>query len=184
VWADSATHAYIPILKESFMMKVLGVVVVVAGALALATPVRAQKVTFAEVLKDIQKCNIDVVKALMGGGQIAGTPILDPNGLQSPDGVPLVVAASATDCVEGVHAVLNAGASTTDRDPQGNTPLHLAAASSTLQMVQLLVDKSADVNAKNAKGETPLALAKTNNYKGKTDQRDKIVAFLTKKGAK
>lgn len=166
------------------MLKHLGVVVVVAGALALATPVRAQKVTFAEILKDMQKCNVDVVKALMGGGQIVGTPTVDPNGFQSPEGVPLVVASASTDCVEGMHALLNAGAQVADRDPAGNTPLHMAAASSTVQMVQLLVEKSADVNAKNAKGDTPLVLAQTNNYKGKTDQREKIVAYLTKKGAK
>ena len=31
---------------------------------------------------------------------------------------------------------------------------------------------------------TCVSLAKTNTYKGKTDQRDKIVKFLTSKGAK
>jgi ankyrin repeat protein len=51
-------------------------------------------------------------------------------------------------------------------------------------MVKLLVERKADVNAKTASGDTPLSVAKTNNYKGKTDQRDKIVKYLTGKGAK
>jgi len=46
------------------------------------------------------------------------------------------------------------------------------------------VEHKADVNAKTKAGDTPLSLAKTNNYKGKTDQRDKIVKFLMSKGAK
>jgi hypothetical protein len=166
------------------MLKKLAVTAAMAAVVVWAAPLGAQKVTYAEVLKNVLACRIDSVKSLMGGGQMAGAAIVDPNTLQSPDGVPLIVAAAASDCVEGVHTLLNAGASATDTDRQGNTPLHMAAASSTQSMVQQLVEKGADVNAKNAKGETPLALAQTNNYKGKTEQKDKIIAYLTKKGAK
>lgn len=163
--------------------------VAVFGTLLVVT-VHGQsaKVGFAEVMKYMQKCNVDGVRQLITGvapGQPStGQATADPSLIASPDGVPLIVAAAATDCVEGVHELLNDGAEVSATDAQGNTPLHAAAASSKSAMVQLLVDKGANVNAANAKGETPLTAAQTNNYKGKTDERDKIVAYLKKKGAK
>jgi hypothetical protein len=179
---------------------------VVAAAMAAicvwAIPVRAQAVSFADIMKNLTKCNAENVRLQLTGlgsgmiparagdlstanGQISsGQATLDPEGLRSPEGVPIIVVAAATDCVEGVHQLINAGSLLTDVDKQGNTPLHLAAASSTQAMVQMLVEKRAEINAKNDKGETPLTVAQTNNYKGKTEQRDKIIAYLQKKGAK
>jgi ankyrin repeat protein len=167
------------------MLKRIALTIAVAGTLVCVAPVRAQqgKISFDEMMKNMTKCNIDTIKQLLGAGQITAQ-IIDPSVVRSADNTPVIVAAAGTDCVEGVHQLLNAGAAVTDTDPQGNTPLHLAAAMSTQSMVQMLVEKGADVNAKNQKGETPLMKAQTNNYKGKTEQKDKIIAYLTKKGAK
>ncbi|HUL74082.1 MAG TPA: ankyrin repeat domain-containing protein [Vicinamibacterales bacterium] len=153
------------------------------------------KAGFDDAMKLVQKCRVDDLRALITGSPVgaasAGAAIaaanavtIDPSTIKSADGTPLVVAAAETDCVEGMRILINAGAELTDTDKDGRTALHAAAAKSTSSMVQLLVEHKADVNAKTKAGDTPLSLAKTNNYKGKTDQRDKIVKFLTSKGAK
>ena len=153
------------------------------------------KMEFGDAMKVMTKCNVDQLRSMFTGnpmGQLdpgsavatANTRNVDPSTVHDTDGTPLLVAAAATDCVEGVHVLLLSGADVTDTDKQGRTALHAAAASSNANMVQLLVQYKADVNAKTAAGDTPLSLAKTNEYKGKTDQRDKIVKFLTSKGAK
>jgi hypothetical protein len=166
----------------------------VAGLVAWAVPTGAQaKLSFDEVMKAMNKCAVGTLDQLLTGkgagnnqGQVsdASSFASDASTITSADGTPVIVPAAATDCVQGVHDLLNAGADATQTDKDGNTALHMAAASSTLDMVKLLIDKHADVNAKNAKGETPLMLAQNNNYKGKTEQRDKIIDYLKKKGAK
>lgn len=153
------------------------------------------KAGYDDAMKQVQKCRVDELRALITGSPIGvasmGSAVaaatatdIDPSTLKSPDGTPLMVATAETDCVEGMRVLILAGGELTDTDKAGRTPLHAAAEKSTVSMVQLLVEHKADVNAKTAAGDTPLSLAKTNNYKGKTDQRDKIVKFLTSKGAK
>ena len=176
----------------------LALAVAASVTLAWTVSLTAQnhpKVEFADAMKFVEKCRVDDLRALITGAPIgavtAGNAVaganaqgVDPSGIKSPEGTPLIVATAETDCVEGMRIMLNAGAELTETDKLGRTALHAAAASSTVSMVQLLVERKADVNAKTAAGDTPLSLAKTNNYKGKTDQRDKIVKFLTSKGAK
>ena len=171
------------------------IAIVVIGA--WLTPAHAQtgKIGFADAMKAMQKCKVDDLRAMFTGSPTgavdaqsavasARNQMVDPTTVQDTDGTPLLVAAAATDCTEGVHVLLNSGADLTSTDKSGRTALHAAAAASTESMVKLLVERKADVNAKTASGDTPLSLAKTNTYKGKTDQRDKIVKFLTSKGAK
>ena len=179
------------------MLKNAAVAVLIAGTLAWLSPIRAQtgKIEFADAMKAMQKCKVDDLRAMFTGSPAGAVDAqsamasarnlnVDPTTVKDADGTPLLVAAAATDCTEGVHVLLNSGADVVSTDKNGRTAIHAAAASSTESMVKLLVERKADVNAKTASGDTPLSLAKTNNYKGKTDQRDKIVKFLTSKGAK
>jgi len=153
------------------------------------------KAGFDDAMKLIQKCRVDDLRALITGSPLgaasassavasANARNVDPSTVKSADGTPLMVAAAATDCTEGMRVLILAGGELSDTDKDGRTALHAAAAESTESMVKLLVEYKADVNAKTKAGDTPVSLAKTNNYKGKTDQRDKIVKFLTSKGAK
>jgi hypothetical protein len=177
--------------------RTLPIACVIATALVWASPIAAQKgkMTFADVMQQVTKCKVDELRSMMTGQPTGGLDAasaaaaqnafqIDASSIKDTDGTPVLVAAAATDCVEGVHVLLNAGADVADTDKDGRTALHAAAASSTQSMVQLLVERKSDINAQTKAGDTPLSLAKTNNYKGKTDQRDKIVKYLTGKGAK
>ena len=152
----------------------------ILGVLAAAAPApaRAQGLKFDEVMKMFEKCSVDRIMVAVRDNN-------DTNvwALKDPNGTPVLVKAAETDCVEGMKMLLNAGPDVDATDAQGRTALHVAAAMSTQSMVSLLVDRKFDIKAKTKSGETALSLAKTNNYKGKTEQRDKIVAYLTKKGA-
>jgi ankyrin repeat protein len=177
--------------------RIVPVAAAIVAAVLCASPTSAQKgkMSFADVMQAMNKCKVDDIKSMItgvpSGGLDAQTAAasqnafaVDASTIKDTDGTPLLVAAAATDCVEGVHVLLNNGGDVNDTDKNGRTALHAAAASSTQSMVQLLVERHSDVNAKDKGGDTPLSLAKTNNYKGKTDQRDKIVKYLTGKGAK
>lgn len=153
------------------------------------------KAGFDDAFKLIQKCRVDDLRSMITGAPMgiatAGSAIaasnatdIDPSTVKSADGTPLMVATAETDCVEGMRVLILAGGDPNDTDKAGRTALHAAAEKSTQSMVQLLVEHRANINATTAAGDTPLSLAKTNNYKGKTDQRDKIVKYLTSKGAK
>lgn len=177
--------------------RIVPVAAAIVAAVLCASPTSAQKgkMSFADVMQAMTKCKVDDVKSMITGMPAGGLNAqsaaasqnafaVDVSTIKDTDGTPLLVAAAATDCVEGVHVLLNNGAEVADTDKDGRTALHAAAASSTQSMVQLLVERHSDINAKDKAGDTPLSLAKTNNYKGKTDQRDKIVKYLTSKGAK
>jgi hypothetical protein len=148
------------------------------GTLIAVTPARAQGMKFDELMKLFGKCNVDQITVAVrdNSDTLLG-------GLRDAAGTPVIVKAAETDCTEGVKALIQGGVDVDLTDAQGRTALHAAAAMSTSSMVQLLVDRKADIKAKTKAGETALSLARTNNYKGKTEQRDKIVAYLTKKGA-
>ncbi len=169
---------------------------IVLGTVLWASPASAQsgKVEYADAMKVLGKCKVDELRAMFTGMPVGAMTVdsatagsralnVDPETVRDADGTPILIAAAATDCVEGVRVLLNSGADVKDTDKTGHTALHMAAANSTQSMVALLVDRKSDVNAKTASGDTPLSLAKTNNYKGKTEQRDKIVKYLTGKGA-
>jgi hypothetical protein len=150
----------------------------VAGVVIASAPARAQGLKYDEVYKVVQKCNVDLLK-----GMINDNININVWSLRDATGMPLVIKAAEGDCVEGVKALVNGGADAEITDANGRTALHVAAAMSTAAMVQFLVERKYDIKAKTKTGDTALSLAKTNNYKGKTEQRDKIVAYLTKKGA-
>ena len=63
------------------------------------------------------------------------------------------------------------------RDPEGRTPLHLAAELGKNDMVKLLISKKANVHARDKRGQTPLHLAAIGDDK-------EIMVMLLKKGAK
>ena len=62
------------------------------------------------------------------------------------------------------------------RDPQGVTPLMVAAYNGNADLAKFLVDKGADVNAKTKRGSTPLMAAVQSGNK-------EMVKFLLEKGA-
>lgn len=179
-------------MKRHLLLAALIVTFALSGSMAAQ---QHPKAGFDDAMKMIQKCHVDDLRALITGAPVgaasAGAAIaaanatnVDPSTVKSADGTPLMVAAAETDCVEGMRVLILAGGDPNDTDKAGRTALHAAAEKSNSSMVQLLVEHRADINAKTAAGDTPLSLAKTNNYKGKTDQRDKIVKYLTGKGAK
>jgi hypothetical protein len=149
-----------------------------AGVVAATAPATAQGLKFDEVYKIVQKCNVDLLKSV-----INDNVSVNVWSLRDAQGTPVIVKAAVGDCVEGVKALVNGGADVDITDANGRTALHAAAGMSTAAMVQFLVERKYDIKAKTKTGDTALSLAKTNNYKGKTEQRDKIVAYLTKKGA-
>lgn len=55
--------------------------------------------------------------------------------------------------------ILDAGASLTDTDAAGNTPLHMAAFGGHVEKTRILVAKGADVKARNTNGKTPYRYA-------------------------
>ena len=55
--------------------------------------------------------------------------------------------------------IVDAGASLTDVDESGNTPLHMAAFGGHVEKVRLLVSRGADVKARNKMGKTPYRYA-------------------------
>lgn len=57
---------------------------------------------------------------------------------------------------------LNQGADLTQRDPEGNLPLHVAARDGRLVIARSLVEHGADVNALNDRGQTPVLIALLN----------------------
>jgi ankyrin repeat protein len=66
-----------------------------------------------------------------------------------------------------VSILLSAGANVNARDPEGNTPLILAALYARPDCVELLLKKGADPNAANKAGVTPLIRAATDHEKAK-----------------
>ena len=51
------------------------------------------------------------------------------------------------------------------RDPENQTPLHLAAEGRFLDVIRVLLNRGADINARDNKGQTPLLRAITwTNY--------------------
>lgn len=68
------------------------------------------------------------------------------------------------------------GADLTQRDPEGNLPLHVAARDGRLVIARSLVEHGADPNAVNDKGETPVLIAFVNG-------KIKLGEMLMKHGA-
>src|SRR5512134_505044 len=62
-----------------------------------------------------------------------------------------------------VELLLAKGAHLHPRDPDGCTPLHLAALRNRTSIARLLIGKGADVNARMETGDTPLHIAALNN---------------------
>jgi hypothetical protein len=62
---------------------------------------------------------------------------------------------------EAMKLLLDAGASLTATDDEGNTALHHAALLGSVRGAEVLLARGASVTVKNRKGQTPLSLAKT-----------------------
>ena len=89
---------------------------------------------------------------------------------------------------EVMNLLLSKGAQIDAQDPQGNTPLIIAAGAGSMSGVEFLLKSGAAVNAKNAAGETALMFAKKIHLKEKIYNarlvEERTVDMLLKAGAK
>ena len=127
----------------------------------------------------LDKCQVEALR----DQQLPVTPPPVLNA-KNAEGVPLIVRGAETSCNEGVEQMILVGADINASDNSGRTVLHAAAEKSTDKMVKMLIERGAKVDAVTKSGETVLQFAAKNNYKGKTEQRDKIIKILKDKGAK
>jgi ankyrin repeat protein len=160
------------------MKRVLLGVAIAAAAIAPAVAQGTAELQD-KVFKMVDKCQIDMLKDQQ-------LPITPPSVLnaKNAEGVPFIVRAAETACNEGVEQMILVGADVNAADNNGRTVLHAAAEKSTDKMVKMLIERGAKVDAVTKSGETVLQIAAKNNYKGKTDTRDKIIKILKDKGAK
>jgi ankyrin repeat protein len=91
----------------------------------------------------------------------------------------LLLAAPPSGDARDLAFLIDHGADVNGKDPEGRTPLLLAAASDVVppSVITALIDRGADVNVSTASGQTPLDLAR---QRGKT----RVVDLLVKAGAK
>ncbi len=80
--------------------------------------------------------------------------------------------------VNVVRNMLREGVSASQKDENGNTPLHLAALRGNVEMMKILLAAGADPNATNTIGNVPLLNAVSNQ------QSEEVVSLLLKHGAK
>ena len=80
--------------------------------------------------------------------------------------------------VNVVHHMLREGISASQKDENGNTPLHFAALRGNVEMMKILLAAGADPNATNTIGNVPLLNAVSNQ------QSEEVVSLLLKHGAK
>jgi len=78
--------------------------------------------------------------------------------------------------VQEVARLLAAGADPNVRDPDGETPLHIAAEQCRADLAELLLRHGADPNAKNVRGETPL-------HRAVWERCGAVVELLLRRGA-
>mmetsp|Transcript_54252 Transcript_54252/g.129264 ORF Transcript_54252/g.129264 Transcript_54252/m.129264 type:complete len:550 (+) Transcript_54252:228-1877(+) len=78
--------------------------------------------------------------------------------------------------MDEVRRLLAAGASISEKDSDGWTPLWVAARNGHLKVVRVLVEEGADKNTKNSDGDTPLSTAALYNHV-------LVVQFLVEAGA-
>ena len=91
------------------------------------------------------------------GGLLIGRSVLGSDAAAPP--LDLFTRVGAADVVE-VRKAVDADATVVRlRDPDGNTPLHVAATIGSAAEVRLLLDRGADANAVNAAGRSPLVSA-------------------------
>ena len=79
----------------------------------------------------------------------------DPNETSKRSGWSAIYAASMMQNIKGVVALIEAGANVNFADPDGITPLHLAAGYGDAEMAALLIAAGANVNAKDGHCLTP-----------------------------
>lgn len=89
----------------------------------------------------------------------------DPNTVHQASGMPLLIAACATQKNVMAELLINAGANVNVKAHTGGfTPLHFAAMQNNVALVKLLLDKGADPTIMDNTGKTPVSLAlMTNN---------------------
>ena len=95
----------------------------------------------------VQNCQVDCIKELIAAG--ASKNLSNNEALQH----------IATQSVEFVTKLLDAGIDVNSTGENGNTALMIAVRNSNREIVQLLIDSGAKVNAENDHGETALYLA-------------------------
>jgi len=162
------------------MVRALGVSVLMAGLAVAATGATsaAQIPSYDKIIEWVDKCKVELLD--QGLGVVPGN-MLDAKG---PDGLPLLVRAAQSDCDEAIEHIILAGADVNSADAKGYSVLHMAAEKSTEKVVKMLIMRTARVDAVTKDGMTVLQAAEKNLYKGKTEQRDKIIKLLKSKGAK
>ncbi len=107
----------------------------------------------------------------------------DPNAKSSDGRTPFQRALPTAD-PSLTQLFLDRGADLSERDEQGNYPLHLAThANKHVEVVALLLDYGADVDARNKYGETPLHLTIGQEAGLTRDRREKVIALLLDQGA-
>ena len=151
---------------------------VVMAALAVAATNAAQIPSYDKVISHIDKCQVELLDQDLG---VLPGNMLD---LKGPDGLPLMVRAAQSDCDEAIEHVVLAGGDVNAADSKGYSVLHSAAEKSTEKVVKMLIMRGSKVDAVTKDGMTVLQAAEKNLYKGKTEQRDKIIKLLKSKGAK
>ncbi len=152
----------------------LGLVLAAAGGAWVA----AAQGDADKIFNMVNKCQIEALDAAL--------EVFPAGDLNRPNaqGVPLMVRAAETTCDQGIEKMIQVGGDPNAADSTGRTVLHAAAEKSTEKVVKMLLKRGASVDAKTKSGETVLQFAEKNNYKGKTDERDKIIKALKEKGAK
>ena len=87
-----------------------------------------------------------------------------------------------------MQVLLAKGAQIDAQDPQGNTPLIIAAKAGSMSGVRFLLKKGASVNLKNTAGETALKFAKKIHENKRIINaelvEERVVAMLVRAGAK
>jgi ankyrin repeat protein len=138
----------------------------------------AQSANLDKILKMVEKCQIPQLQPVLS--VTTGTEL----SAKDSQGVPFMVKAAETSCDEGIEMMIKSGAEVNSADSTGRTVLHAAVEKSNEKVVKILLTHGAKIDAVTKSGETVLQAAAKNMFKGKTEQRDKILKLLKDKGAK